>query len=206
MVMGIYKIENKITSKVYVGSSLNVFSRWRSHKATLGKNKHHSKKLQNAWNKYGESCFSFSIVEEVFDPQHLITREQFWSDKMNAAQQGYNCRARVESNIGHKVSDETKAKIAKRLMGNQHSKGKKHSKEHIEKIACANRGQKRGASVNRGRPLSDRHKIALRKKHVFTEEGFARMLESRRKRIGCFHHSEETKEKMRKSALLRKAA
>ena len=67
MTAGIYIIQCKATGKVYVGSSENIEKRWLQHKYSLKKNTHHSKKLQNAWNKYGETEFEFQIVEEVID-------------------------------------------------------------------------------------------------------------------------------------------
>lgn len=63
MYSGIYKIENTINSKVYVGSSNNIKVRWRKHKALLRHNKHPNQHLQNAWNKYGEDMFIFSVIE-----------------------------------------------------------------------------------------------------------------------------------------------
>jgi hypothetical protein len=40
--------------------------------------------LQNAWNKYGEDNFYFSVLELVPDKDKLIEREQYWIDKLNA--------------------------------------------------------------------------------------------------------------------------
>ena len=55
-ISGIYKIVNKVNGKYYVGSSNDVLkTRFYEHKRLLTKNKHFNVKLQNAWNKYGES-------------------------------------------------------------------------------------------------------------------------------------------------------
>ena len=40
MMIGIYKIENKVNGKVYIGQSVNIESRWKGHKSNLRNNKH----------------------------------------------------------------------------------------------------------------------------------------------------------------------
>jgi len=93
----IYVILCNITKKVYVGATINPKRRWNTHKRTLRKNKHHSKKLQNAWNKYGENSFSFNKVEEFIDEDILVNKEQSWIDNLNSYYQGYNGRAEAET-------------------------------------------------------------------------------------------------------------
>ena len=53
MKSGIYKIENKITKDIYVGSSVNLSNRKSRHFKDLEKQIHHSIILQRAVNKYG---------------------------------------------------------------------------------------------------------------------------------------------------------
>lgn len=64
VVCGIYKITNLVNSKIYIGQSINIFSRWGYHRRALNNNKHVNKHLQRAWNQYGEQNFVFSIVLE----------------------------------------------------------------------------------------------------------------------------------------------
>lgn len=73
--IGIYKIENKLTGDYYVGSSKQVKKRWNRHKKDLEGNKHHSLILQRAWNKYGEYCFTFYVVEQC-SAENLLNIEQ----------------------------------------------------------------------------------------------------------------------------------
>ena len=61
--IGIYKIENKVNGKVYVGQSIDIERRWYSHKTQLNGNRHGNVHLQNAWNKNGNNSFEFVIVE-----------------------------------------------------------------------------------------------------------------------------------------------
>ena len=64
---GVYQIRNIINNHCYVGSTINFNSRWEQHKAKLNKQKHHSKHLQNAWNKYEKDNFIFEIIEKILD-------------------------------------------------------------------------------------------------------------------------------------------
>lgn len=117
---GIYKIEHIASGKIYVGSAVNFRIRWNDHKKSLRKNKHHNRKLQCAWNKYGEPAFAFSIIEHVHDKQRLIEREQFWIDELNAVASGYNIAPTAGSSLGVKypfiprkpLSQEHRAKIS----------------------------------------------------------------------------------------------
>ena len=89
MSIGIYKIKNLINDKVYIGQSVDVEKRWSTHKAELKNNYHHNIHLQNAWNKYGEENFEFSIIEECYTNQ-LNQREIYWIAKFNSCETGYN--------------------------------------------------------------------------------------------------------------------
>ncbi|NFF77676.1 hypothetical protein FCV38_11955 [Clostridium sporogenes] len=81
MTMGIYKIEQLSTNKLYIGSSKNIESRWQEHIRVLKNNKHHSWKLQRAWNRSKkESNFKFEIIEEVENKKDLFSCEQYWLD------------------------------------------------------------------------------------------------------------------------------
>lgn len=79
---GIYQIENKVNSKVYIGSSNNIKRRWQKHKALLRHNKHQNSHLQAAWNKYGEDNFIFSIIE-LCSIDSLLDREQYFINIRN---------------------------------------------------------------------------------------------------------------------------
>ena len=64
-IAGIYIITNKITGKIYIGSSHNLLKRKNNHFTNLKNKKHQNFYLQNAWNKYGEQTFEWEIVEIV---------------------------------------------------------------------------------------------------------------------------------------------
>ncbi|MCK4522264.1 MAG: GIY-YIG nuclease family protein [Nanoarchaeota archaeon] len=60
--IGIYKIENMLNGKVYIGSSKDIKKRWAAHQSDLRLDKHHSSHLQYSFNKYGTEVFKFSLV------------------------------------------------------------------------------------------------------------------------------------------------
>lgn len=83
-VSGIYQIKNLCTGKVYIGSSRIVQRRWHDHRRNLRNGIHTNPRLQNAWNKYGESNFEFSIIESC-PVEHLLFREQFYISELSPA-------------------------------------------------------------------------------------------------------------------------
>lgn len=85
----VYKIENKITGKLYIGSTNDFYRRKHEHFWELMNKSHHSAKLQADYNKYGEKVFSMSIIEECEDDIRL-DREQHYIDLYDAANKGYN--------------------------------------------------------------------------------------------------------------------
>jgi group I intron endonuclease len=102
--------------------------RKNSHLITLRKGKHHSFKLQNDFNKYGESSFSFEVLEiiEEIKKEFIISREQFYLDSLCPE---YNVLKKADSRMGIPLSEEAKKKISAAR------KGKKLSPEHAEKIS-----------------------------------------------------------------------
>lgn len=81
-VSGIYCILNIISGKDYIGSSCDIQRRAIEHRKLLRHNKHDNPRLQNAWNKYGESNFLFFLVEYV-EENELVHKEQEYINKEN---------------------------------------------------------------------------------------------------------------------------
>lgn len=127
---GIYKITNIANNKSYIGSSINMHKRKISHLNTLRNKKHRNIKLQNAFNKYGEQCFIFSVVEIVENTNDLIKTEQKYIDTLNPE---YNIMPFADR---HEFSKETKLKLSISHIGN------KHSDESKRKIGAASKGNK----------------------------------------------------------------
>lgn len=87
----IYKITNILNNKIYVGSTKNFNRRKRQHIFDLRHKAHGNDHLQKSFNKYGEDQFKIEIIEQC-DVEHLIAREQYWIDHLNALDPitGYN--------------------------------------------------------------------------------------------------------------------
>jgi hypothetical protein len=100
---GIYAIRNTVSGSLYVGSAVDIPSRWKSHRHTLRKHGKAPPKLQQAWDKYGESAFVFEVLEHCSKDQ-LLTREQHYLDLLRPR---YNTRPVAESNAGIKWSKAT---------------------------------------------------------------------------------------------------
>jgi group I intron endonuclease len=77
---GVYQIHCKSNGKIYIGSAVNLPVRWAEHRGRLQRGLHVNKHLQQAWNKYGEEGFEFTVLEYVRRP-YLLRIEQQWIDK-----------------------------------------------------------------------------------------------------------------------------
>lgn len=90
---GIYKIANIKNGKVYIGSSSNIERRFTEHKRELIEDKHHSYKMQRDFNiDKNMDNFLFEIIEEIdVSKIELFRKEQFYIDKYDAFNFGYNC-------------------------------------------------------------------------------------------------------------------
>ena len=91
--VGIYKIENKINNKCYIGQSVNIHKRWTKHKNTFNnpKYKQYNYPLYRAMRKYGIDNFDFEIIE-CCSKEDLSKRESFWMKYYHSCDKhfGYN--------------------------------------------------------------------------------------------------------------------
>jgi group I intron endonuclease len=110
---GIYKIENIINHKIYIGSSINLKSREYNHFWMLNKNIHDNNYLQHSFNKFGEKLFIFSILEKC-EPKSLIEKENYYINeyKSNDSNYGYNL-ATVNEFRRNTFNEEVKVKLSK---------------------------------------------------------------------------------------------
>lgn len=86
--IGIYKIENKINGKVYIGQSQNVFKRWSVHGNRNTAN-NCSMAIAKAITKYGVENFRFEILE-LCTKEELNVKEKHWISVYDSYKNGYN--------------------------------------------------------------------------------------------------------------------
>lgn len=135
---GVYTITNKVNNKVYVGStSKDLFVRIKTHLNELRRNDHVNKKLQHAFNKYGEDNFEFELLEES-PPEYCVSLEQYWINMLDSVSNGYNLRSLAHSNLGIKYPQEVRKRLSEIHKGlPSHWIGRKHKPESIEKLRAA---------------------------------------------------------------------
>jgi len=149
MKSGVYVIEHIASGKKYVGSAAKSFSRrWDGHRSHLRKGTHHSKHLQAAWEKYGESEFIFRIVKRT-TPEEAIEIEQAFIDLYKSADRkfGYNIAPIAGSSLGVKHSDAARANMSAAKKGHKYSLGVKHTDAAKANMSSAQKGRKHTAAT-----------------------------------------------------------
>lgn len=121
---GIYKIENLVNGKVYIGSASNFRARWGGHRSKLKRGVHDNPHLQSSWNKYGAENFSFEEFAYVPNEKAaLIAAETEVIATMRAADRrfGYNIidfGERPSGMSGRRHTEEAKRKISEASIRN----------------------------------------------------------------------------------------
>ena len=152
MTRGIYKIINVINNKFYVGSAVDLKRRKTRHFSELRNNRHSNGKLQNSWNKYGESAFVFVVVEELPEDADLLAAENVWLKEHVGQDYCYNLGVDATAPMtgfggelsptwGYKHTDEAKAIIAAT------SKGRKFTEETNKRKTAHLIGKPKSADV-----------------------------------------------------------
>ena len=233
MSCGIYRIRNLQNNKCYVGSSVNIYGRYGLHRWLLRVGRHHSAKLQNSWNKYGETNFKLEILEFCSEKE-LYERESYWMQELDSVQNGYNSvklttengkLIRIVSaetrqlislgNLGKQVSLETREKL--RLAGKKqfHPTGWKHSDETRQKMRASNKRANLGKEVSQetrdklakastGRKHSEESKQLMSQK-ASTREPLSQEARDKISKANLGRTiSEEHKAKLRAAAALRR--
>lgn len=139
---GIYKIQSIIKPEsYYIGSAINTGDRWSRHLFALRHNSHHSKKLQNHYNKYGESDLLHIIIEPCF-PSFLLIREQYYLDTLKPV---FNICMTAGSPLGTKQSEDARRKNSKSKQGHvSWSRGlTKETDERVNNLSKAMMGKKK---------------------------------------------------------------
>jgi group I intron endonuclease len=143
-IIGIYKIINNFNNKIYIGSSNNIYRRWKEHRKYYKTRATH---IQQSIMKYGSENFTFEIIEEC-DIDKLKERETFWCNYYNSfdRQCGYNVEV--------PTMPRTHTESTKQLLKNINT-GKRHNLE--TKLKCSMSAKKRDTNGK----MSQEHKIKI---------------------------------------------
>jgi group I intron endonuclease len=181
---GIYAIRHASSGRIYIGSAVDIRTRWRIHRKELRKGSHHSCRLQRAWDKYGADAFVFEVLEVVGRREDLVPVEQAYLDHFQTWRpaSGYNIAAKAGSRLGLRCSAETRAKMSE--------VARSRPPEHWARLAEEARspeGRARRAELARSPEQRARLLVA-----TTTPEFRAKIAETNRGR----KHSDETRAKM----------
>lgn len=141
--MIIYKIQNKITNKIYIGQTV------RALKERMKEHCSHSKTaIDKALNKYEKKNFKCKVIDTAKTIEELNNKEKFWIAYYNCCvPNGYNLCTGGENTMGYKHTRLTKIKMSKaqfaRNMKGENNPfyGKTHTKESKLKMSKARKGR-----------------------------------------------------------------
>lgn len=194
---GIYLIVNKVNGHRYIGSSVNLKSRFLGHRNKLENSKHENSHLQRAWDKYGSESFEFKALffcekGQLAEQEGILLRAAVGSpDCYNisldpcAAMRG---RKHLPESIAKMVAIRTGTKRTAETKARMSTSGKarnwKPTPEHIEKTRLANIGRKPSAETRS--KMSQNHACKRLKeaglKREISEETRRRMSDSAKSR------------------------
>lgn len=134
--IGIYKIENKINGKIYIGQSVDIKKRWSRHKRSAKNELEEKYPIHYAILKYGLDNFSFDVVEEC-DVSVIDERELYYISFYDSMiPKGYNCdsggksggylpKERIDKMSGVESSLSTRLKMSEIQSGGKNNKARK---------------------------------------------------------------------------------
>lgn len=182
---GVYEIRNTINGHRYIGSSVDIERRWKSHVRKLNNNKHENNILIRAWNKYGKKSFEFNILAHC-PKESLLNFEQIFLNEESCEYNIANCARAPLLGLTH--SKETRRKLSEMNIGNQHWLGKHHSEKTKGKISNSLMGHK--VTKETRKKLSEyRHTAEAKIKMSLARKGKPSPMLGKK-------HTEEAKKKM----------
>jgi group I intron endonuclease len=131
-----------ITGDKYVGSSVDIPRRWNQHRRRLRKGTHHSAHLQNAWNKYGEKAFVFTVVGYCGKVELLRFEQRAIDTNAHAYNMAKDAQAPTR---GRHRTPETRAKLSAAHLG------KRISAETRAKMSTAQRARPPASAETRAK-------------------------------------------------------
>lgn len=107
-IRAIYRLYWDCCDYYYYGQSSNLNQRWSVHKRDLKNNRHHSKQLQNVYNKYG-----FPLIEVVLQGEDIDLNKEESKLLNKFVGDTYCCNTCTvpNSRLGTKQSEESRRKV-----------------------------------------------------------------------------------------------
>lgn len=150
-IYSIYRIQNIINGKVYIGYTKTPEQRFKTHKNSINRKQNNKTVLTLAFKKYGVENFSFDVIYQSLDAYHTKNiMESYFINEYNS---------HVDFGNGYNMTGGGDGMI-------------NPSKETLYKIGSANRGKTRIVSKETGRAISKAKKGVSVKKH--SEESIAK--------------------------------
>ena len=200
ILIGIYKIQNKVNGKIYIGQSVNIADRFQNHRKNSS-----NPYLRNSIKKYGLSNFSFE-VEEICDESKLDELEKFYINYYDSTnpEKGYNIQP------GGKISEAASGEHYRNWLS-QLAKDRASSPDYKNpaegttliskgditsrcKLCDLNKYLEEGWSVGPSNVWRESHRHSANSDYFSTHK----FVGSKNGFYGK-HHTEATKEKIRKS-------
>jgi group I intron endonuclease len=130
----LYKIENKINNKIYIGQTIaGLKIRWSQHKTVAKSKNQPNNKLYNAFRLIGVENFYINSLCEVSNIDELNEIEEFIISETDSINMGYNS---AYGGLNNKQTYETRKKIS------NYSKNKKLSDDHKRSLLESRKGAK----------------------------------------------------------------
>ncbi len=182
---GVYILRNTVTGLTYVGSSKEMRRRWGHHLRALRRRAHKNGKLQNSFNKHGESAWEFEPLLFCAETD-LQFYEQLIIDGWGTVENGYNLSRYADApKRGRSSSEETKRRTSRSMLGNQNGVGHAVSEAHREAIRKASIGNQRCKgrvwTKEMRETMSKAQKLRYQREGVFVER-IAQLAEARKQR------------------------
>lgn len=195
---GIYKIQSKIKpERIYIGSAVDLYNRWRIHKRSLFKNKHHSPQLQNHYNKYGEEDLIFYPLY-FCSRDELIEAEQCFIDFFHPY---FNVLPNARGTSGSHPSEETRKKLRDSHLGKKRPPMTQETKDKLSVSLC---GNKNGRG-NTGKKRTEKQKeiySELTKRFFNTDDGIKQAEQNRILNTGIKQSAETIKKRVDKIKII----
>lgn len=161
---GIYRLQNLINGKFYIGASVNLLRRYWQHRQRIKKGK-----LNSLMLKDNEAYFVFGVVEYCIKNK-LKEREQFYIEKWNPH---YNKNLLVDDSKKWWTQEDRRnlgEKIKKAWIGRKSKAGfrEKHA-EARRGILHSEQTKKRLSDMRKGKPKSKEWKEKMRLRRLGTK-------------------------------------